>query len=526
MPRDVRSDDERLADTLASVRQYPLEYVMFNFPWDTEESIQVVPLPEKYRERFPGVEYGPDKWACEFLDELGEQIRARNFDGHKPVAPIRFSTVSGHEIGKSALVAWLIKFVLDTRPMSKGSVTAVTDEQLRTKTWAELGKWHAMSLTRHWFKYTSARGSMTLSHTDDRYAGTWRCDARTCREEKSEAFAGQHAPTATSFYIFDEASGVPDKVFEVREGGLTSGEPMVFDFGNGTKNSGAFFENCEGKRAKRYSTRSIDSRSVRITNKDKIAEDIEDYGEDSDFVRVRWLGLFPKTGSMQFISSAEVRAAMGREVPSGVEMHRVVLGVDVARFGDDRSVIYPRRGMDARSFEPRLYSGLDTVQLADAVAREFAYFEGLGQRPAAIFVDEGGVGGGVVDQLSHRGFPVVGINFGGKPTDAKTYRYKADEMWGLMRKAMPKLALPVAGEASQVLYDDLTQREYGFTVAGAKINMESKSDMKKRGLRSPDIGDALALTFAQEVAVLELPMGISGPAEKLADWDYDPHAGL
>lgn len=530
--------DERLADALAGFRADPLGYVMFAFPWDSEPSIQVVELAQgveeamtdadrarraAYRARFPGCTHGPDLWACDFLEQLGQEIRRRGFDGRSAVEPIQFATVSGHEIGKSALCAWLIKFILDTRPFSKGTVTAVTDEQLRTKTWAEVGKWHHLSITRHWFKYTSARGSMTLTHADERFSGTWRCDARTCRKEKSEAFAGQHAPTATSFYIFDEASGIDDKIFEVRTGGLTSGEPMVFDFGNGTVNSGAFYEECEGRLKHRFIVRSIDSRTVAITNKAAIAREVADFGEDSDRVRVRVRGMFPVRGYVQFMPTEEVRAAMERETPDA-RLYPVVLGVDVARFGDDRSVVWARRGMDARTFGPRVYSGLDTVQLAGVVTAYCEELARLGCRPTMICVDEGGIGGGVVDQLQHGGYPVVGVNFGGRPVDQKRYRYRVDEIWGRTREALGRLALP--GQDSPVgqeLFEDLTQRQYGFTISGDKVSLESKSDMKKRGLRSPDLADALALTFAVDLAPLAEPALVQ---DRQPDHDYDPHANL
>ncbi|KKM77052.1 hypothetical protein LCGC14_1373970 [marine sediment metagenome] len=327
------SADEQLAEDLAGFYADPLGYVMYCLPWDEERSIQVVVLQSPFKERFPGAlcktstcpfhekvgdhAHGPDVWACEFLDELGEEIRKRGFDGANAVSPIRFSTVSGHDIGKSALTAWLIKFILDTRPMSVGTVTAMTAEQLKNKTWAELGKWHKMSLTSHWFDYTSGRGAMALSsNRADKYGNSlreqWKCTAQTCREENSEAFAGQHAVNSTSFYIFDEASGVPNKIFEVRDGGTTDGEPMVFDFGNPTRNSGRFFEQCQGRLRHRYIVRSIDSRDVAITNKALHQEWIDDYGIEDDYVKVRILGQFPSAGSVQFIPTSLVEEAMKR----------------------------------------------------------------------------------------------------------------------------------------------------------------------------------------------------------------------
>ena len=533
---DVRAPDDRLADALALLRDDPLGYVMFAFPWDSAPEIQIVELAQgveaslspgdrkrqaAYRARFPGCKYGPDLWACDFLEDFGRIIKDRAFDGRSPVMPIRFSTVSGHEIGKSALCAWLIKFILDTRSFSKGTVTAVTDEQLRTKTWAELGKWHGLSITAHWFNYTSARGSMTLAHADGRYGGSWRCDARTSRREKSEAFAGQHAPTATSFYIFDEASGIANELFDVREGGLSSGEPMVFDFGNGTQNSGAFYDHCEG-RDKRYNTRSIDSRTVAITNKEKIAEDIETAkdGEDDDFVRVRWRGLFPARGSIQLIGVEAVEAAMERP-PVDASGYAVTIGVDVARFGDDKTIIYPVRGYDARSFMPRALSKVPTTETTEQVAAVFNEFCSLGCRPAMIYVDEGGVGGGVVDQLRQKGFPVTGVHFGGRPLDGKKYRFKVDEIWCNVRDALPRLALPPAGTVEgDALKEDLTARQYRFTIKD-QISLESKSDMKDRGLRSPDWADALAVNFAGEIAPLEKPGQVYDGGN--TNWDYDPH---
>ena len=504
--------DEQLAETLSQFYDDPLGYVMFMFPWDTERSIQRVKLDEKYKDRFDS-EYGPDIWACEFLDDLGEQIRLRGFDGQNAVDPIRYSTASGHGIGKSTLVAWLCKFIMDTRPLSKGTVTANTAEQLKTKTWAEVGKWHKLSLTEHWFKYSATRGSMSLVHVD--HKEDWRLDAQTCREENSEAFAGQHAPAGTSFYIFDEASGIPKNIYTVREGGLTDGEPMVFDFGNPTRNSGDFYENSAGSRKHRYRVRTIDSRTVALTNKTLIQQWVDDYGEESDFVKVRVRGVFPSAGSSQFIGMADVEAAMAREV----FMDRtapLVIGVDVARFGDDESVIYPRIGMDARSFPPMRFRKLDTVQLTGKVIECVKKFRALGLECAGIFVDGGGIGGSVVDQLRSLGHNPFEVQFGGSPTDGQTYRYKSDEMWGTMRDAIAtRLVLPSDLEG---LKDQLTQREFGYTLVGDKIHLETKKDMKARGVDSPDLADALALTFAMEVAPRRVE---ESPAQTMLS-DYDP----
>jgi hypothetical protein len=511
--------DTALATELAQYYADPLGYVLFVFPWDTYKPIQLVQLPEKYRDRFPNVEWGPDAWACAFLDDVGNEVKKRNFTGHTAVDPIQMATASGHGIGKSVLVAWLIKWIMDTRPFSKGTVTANTAEQLKTKTWAELGKWHKMSVTEHWFIYNSGRGAMNLAHK--KHKEEWRCDAQTCREENSEAFAGQHAASATSFYIFDEASAVPDKIFEVREGGTTDGEPMVFDFGNPTRNSGRFFEHCAGRFRHRYKVRCIDSRDVAITNKDRIKQWLDDYGEDSDFFKVRVRGMFPTSGNLQFISTAAVEEAQQREVPVD-QFAPLLIGVDVARFGDNESVIYPRVGYDARSWPVERFQGLDTVQLVGKIIECVRGFRSKGLECSGLFVDGGGVGGGVIDQLRSLGYAPSEVQFGSKAINTKTYRYRSDEMWGNMRDALPKLCLPANNQPNGIdLRADLTQREFGYTLQGNRIHLETKKDMIARGVTSPDIGDALALTFAQQVAPLVRPDGI-GPLNQSAVHEYDP----
>ena len=529
---DRAKADDDLAAKLGELYADPLGYVMFMFPWDTDTSIQLVELPAAYRERFPRCRFGPDLWACEFLDALGVEIRKRKFDGRTAVDPIRFASVSGHGIGKSVMVAWLIKFIMDTRPFSKGTITANTDVQLRTKTWAELSKWHNLSLTRDWFELGTGRGSMALRHRE--HPEAWFCTAQTSREENSESFAGQHAANATSFYIFDEASGIADKIYEVREGGLTDGEPMVFDWGNGTRNTGRFFEECRGKLTHRWITRSIDSRTVAITNKKLHAEWIADNGIDSDFVKVRILGQFPSQSSLQFMATDDVEAAMTRELPPRDRMAPLVIGVDVARsVAGDESVIYPRIGDDARSFEPRRFRTDDAMVIVGQVCEVVREFRNIGLETAAIFVDGGGIGGPVHDRLRQLGYPTIEVQFGSTKSiiNRDSYRYKSDEMWGLLRdhiKTRLCLPAPLSRNGTDIR-DDLTQREFGYTLSGNRMHLETKDSMKERGLSSPDLADALALTYAQEVAPRSAAM--MQPRQVISEWDplqsipSTPHAG-
>lgn len=512
--KNVEAD---LAEAISKYYADPLGYVMFAFPWDSDPAIQMVELSSSYKERFNS-KYGPDEWACEFLDELGEDIKERGFDGKNSVTPIRYSTASGHGIGKSTLVAWLIKFILDTRPYAKGIVTANTSEQLATKTWAELAKWNALSVTEHLYHYTSGRGSMSLYRNGPKdIQRNWRVDAQTCREENSEAFQGLHAANSTPFYIFDEASGIPDKIWEARAGGATDGEPMSFDFGNPTRKSGMFFENCIGRYRHRFRTRNIDSRQVQITNKNLIDEWKQDWGEDSDFFKVKVRGVFPSAGTVQFIGTDGVNAAMLRDVTTDTHSP-LLIGVDCARFGDNSTVIYPRIGMDAKSFGFEEYKGLDTVQIVEKVIDTLQKFQRLGRKCNGLFVDGGGLGGGVVDLLRRLGYNPVDVNFGNRAGDTR-YRFRGDEMWGKMKDDMHRLSLP----RNEELMAQLTQREYGFTASGGKIQLESKKDMKDRlgESASPDIADALALTWDHSPAMIS-EENLFNTNKMYVQHDYDP----
>jgi hypothetical protein len=490
----TKSEDDAeatIAKLIASTHSDPLLHVRISYPWGS------------------GALEGrqPDDWQVEFLEEVGRQVRDRKFDGVDAVAPIRFSTASGHGIGKSALVAWLIRWILDTRPFSKGIVTANTAEQLRTKTWGELAKWHGIGMTKHWWQLNSGAGALSIYHR--RHRETWRCDAQTCREENSEAFAGLHAANSSPFYIFDEASAVPDKIFEVREGGTTDGEPFIFDFGNPTRNTGYFFQNMAGKFRNRYTRRQIDSRTVSITNKELIDEWAREYGEDSDFFRVRVKGEFPRAGSLQFISLDLYDDNRLREVYVG-PTEPLVYGLDVARFGDDLTVLWKRRGRDHEAYPHLAWAELDTMQVAARVAAEIDR-----ERPDAVFIDGTGVGAGVIDRLRTLGYDVIEINNASKAT-LPGYANMRAQSWARMRDALKDgVRLPDHDD----LRNDLIGVEYGYN-AREQIQLERKEDMKKRGLASPDRADAMALTYAMPVAATARPGHVG---EVHHEREYDPY---
>ena len=464
----------------------PLGYVLCTFPWGEHGG----PL-----ENHPG----PDDWQRTLLIDLGNAILASD-------AAAQFAVASGHGIGKGALTAWIVLWAMSTRQNLTAAVTANTRNQLQTKTWRELALWHNRAVNGYWFEW---RGSK-FSHR--RMPETWFTAAIPWSERNSEAFAGLHGENV--LLIFDEASAIPDAIWEVAEGAMTTPKALWFVFGNPTRNTGRFRE-CFGRFRHRWQGRQIDSRTCRLTDKRKLAQWIDDYGEDSDFVRVRVRGVFPNAASCLFIAGGAVEAATLREAVSTL-MDPLVFGLDVARFGDDRSVLYRRRGRDGRSHPPLIFRGLDTMQLAARTAEQIA-----SMRPDAVFVDETGVGGGVIDRLRHLGYEIVGINFGGRggrPVDGALYANKGPEMWGAMRNWIEAGgAIPPDRE----LIDDLTGREYGFN-ARNEIQLESKDDMKRRGLASPDLADALALTFAFPVA----PRRFRGNAGGTVESSHDPFAGL
>lgn len=232
------SVDLKLADLLAELYADPLNFVIFAFPWGEPGT--------------PLADYsGPDAWQREVLREIGAAVKERGFDGVQAVKPIREAIASGHGIGKSALVAWLVCWLMSTRPNCVGTITANTFAQLQTKTWAQIQKWAKLSINAHWWVTTSGR----MYHREAPEA--WYCSAQTCREENSESFAGQHAASSSSFYVFDEASAVPDKIWEVAEGGLTDGEPHFYAFGNPTRSSGKFYRILWGNEGSAWFKRSI-----------------------------------------------------------------------------------------------------------------------------------------------------------------------------------------------------------------------------------------------------------------------------
>ncbi len=415
----------------------------------------------------------------------------------------------GTTVSITAVVAWLVNWAMATRENTRGVVTANTNTQLATKTWPEVKKWHNLSINAHWFTCLA-----TSIHAKGDAEKTWRIDAIPWSEHNTEAFAGLHNKGNRVIVIFDEASAISDKIWEVTEGALTDEgtEILWFVFGNPTRNTGRFRE-CFGRLKHRWHHTQIDSRTVEGTNKVRLEKWVSDYGEDNDIVRVRVKGEFPRAGSTQFISSDVVSGAGKREATSTV-YDPLILGIDVARFGDDESCLLFRRGNDSTTIPMQRFRGLDTMQLSARAVEAINK-----HKPDAVFIDETGIGGAVVDRLRQLGYVVQGVNNGGK-ADRKIEGWagsnKGAECWIGMR-----LWLEARGAVDPIsdLAQQLEGREFGYNDK-MEVVLESKDDMKERGLSSPDLADALALTFAYVVA----PKGGIHPRRGRVVSEYDPLA--
>jgi hypothetical protein len=458
---------------------------------------------------------GPDVWQRDLLTLVANSVTAAKFDGVTPTDPIRTAIASGHGIGKSAVSSWIILWLMSTRPHAKGVVTANTSDQLKTKTWAEVGKWRSRCIVGHWFEYNSGRGSMSLYHKA--WPESWRVDAQTCREENSESFAGLHSASSTPFYLFDEASAVPEKIWEVAEGGLTDGEPHFYAFGNPTRNSGGFYD-CFHVNTHRWNTQQIDSRTAKMTNKKLINQWANDWGDDSDFFRVRVLGRFPRGGDMQYIPGDIVSDAAKRGPGRYLGDEQLVCGIDLARGGDDDCIIQFRRGKDAKSEKVYRIPGEKSRDSMRVVSMLTMVLER--HKPDISFVDVGGMGGPIGDRLRQLGYHIVDIGFGHKADDEHAYANKATEMAARCRQwLIDGGSIPDDPQ----LETELTSREYQHDNKD-RLQLEKKSDMKKRMGCSPDWADALFLTFAQLLPPRETERGYLDrlPGTRVNNVDSDP----
>ena len=495
---------DELLDCLVRFRDDPLGFVKWAFPWGREGT----PLE--------GLE-GPEPWQAEQLDAIGKRLRGAGPEG----CVIEEDVSSGHGVGKSAEVSWIILWAISTFEDCRGVVTANTDTQLRTKTWAELAKWYQLFIGKALFTFTAT--SIHLAHDSVREKA-WRIDQVPWNAHNTEAFAGLHNQGKRILVVFDEASTIDDKIWEVTEGALTDAKTQIMwlRYGNPTRTSGRFFKGCTQPKRNRYTR--VDARNIRFANQTQINAWIEDYGEDSDFVRVRVRGMFPRAGYANFISPELVHGARTRRVPVlAYQPFPKVLAIDPARFGDDFTVITLRQGLKVH-WQVKM-SGFDGVDLGGRVF-EMLRGDTATKKAERDRRDASGVSCIVYDAIGNgadldstlrrigatRGIPLpplIPVMWGQPAKDQKQYFNQRSEAWGKMRDFLEDGEIPDDDE----LGDQLTSLDYGHDGL-FRIQLQSKKDIKKNGGKSPDCADSLALSFIPELIDRKVTSAYARPVRR------------
>ena len=415
----------------------------------------------------------PYDYQAEFLDALASGER-------------KMSVRSGHGTGKSTTSSWAMLWYVLLRFPNKVVVTAPTSGQLFDALFAEL---------KRWINELPPQLQVLLTVKSDRVELTAApaeafISARTSRAETPEALAGVHSQNV--LLVVDEASGVPEKVFEAAAGSMSGHSATTILLSNPTRSSGTFFES-QTRLASTWWTRRWSCVESPLVSEEFVDEMRARYGEDSNAFRIRVLGEFPMADDDTIIPFHLADSAIKRDIEIP-EDTKPIWGLDVARFGADKTALCKRYGNVVT--EITSWQGLDLMQ---TVGRVMAEYEGLSpsMRPSEILVDSIGVGGGVVDRLRELGAPVRGINVGEAPAMGNTYMNLRAELWFKTKGWLEDRSCKLPNDDQ--LLAELTSIRYAFT-PGGKMKAESKDDMRKRGLKSPDLADALCLTMASDAA--------------------------
>lgn len=382
--------------------------------------------------------------------------------------------------GKTAALAWLTYYFLICYPNCKGLITAPTSNQLHRVFRSELALWKSKMdpLFQDFFEIMNEMIYVKGKKSTQFFSWV------TGSADNKESFAGLHADKVV--LMVDEASALPSEIFDTLYGTLSSGDTSFILVSNPVRAEGAFY-NLFTKESNRKIWDFFTFTSFGSPNVDKewIEEVKNYYGKDSDFYKMRVLGEFPLMSEAQFINTSDVEEAMDRQLlPSDYYHYPRILGCDVARFGNDASVIVDRQGPKIHNILH--FKGLDTVSFAEKIVNYYR-----GDKYSAVCVDGIGVGSGVVDQLKRFQIPVVDVNVSTRSSDPKTYFNLRSQLYGEVKDWLPGASMPRNDE----LRDDLIAINYSYN-SKLQIILESKKDMKKRGTKSPDFSDALALTFA------------------------------
>ncbi len=482
---DVAAFDAELDDLLVTCYANPLRYVETMWDWGAGELLN---------------ERGPKPWQRLFLEDLGALIASRQFNGIDPVQPIKMAVSSGVGPGKTALLAWIFHFILDTRPDSKCRVTANTNTQLDTATWAEIRKWGALKLTApRWAINTE----MTY-HLGDR--SNWFGVKTTCAPENAQAFAGWHNRRSSTVNFYDEGGTIPEEIYEKGRGIEVDGEPFQFVFGQCSRRSGQLHRAVFGSEREQWNHRIIngEEHAASPVTLALYQEWADTYGgTDSDYYRVHVKGLPPNADELQYIDSARVHLAQQRAVDV-IAGEPLIAGVDVSGGGKAWTVCRFRRGNDARTFPPIRLTGEqshDRQVIVSKLAEALTMTHPGGVKVAAMFVDSA-FGAAVVERLRNMGHEnVFEVSFGhASPEPKHDANYRA-YMWRKSKEWLLTGAVPAKDTRLEI---DATGPGYHINQRNQLV-LEAKADMAKRGVASPDDWDAHVLTFAQQVAIAQTP---------------------
>lgn len=394
----------------------------------------------------------------------------------------RVAVKSGHGVGKSCMMAIAMTWFLSTRTPAKIICTAPTAHQLFDILWAEVSIWLRKSTFNllSVFRLTED-GLYLIEAPKENFA-----QARTARRDQPEGLQGAHSENF--LYILDETSGIPENLFEVIEGSLSTHGAKILMCSNPTRTSGYFY-NAFHKFRTKWKTFTVSCfSSTRVDT--AYIEDMAKYGTESNIYRVRVLGEFPKSDDDCVIGLDVLESAIERDIG---EFGEVVWGLDVARFGSAMTALAKRQG--GRLLEPtQAWSHRDTMQTSNMINKIYQDTAPT-MRPYKIVVDVVGLGAGVADRLKEMGLPIVAVNAHEVPSESEKYLRMRDELWFRAREWF--MAKSCSIPEDQFLISELSGPRYFITPQG-KMRVESKDEMKKRALDSPDRGDAFVLTFCNE----------------------------
>lgn len=415
----------------------------------------------------------PDPWQEQFLKAIAAGNR-------------KISIRSGHGVGKSSSASWAMLWFLLTRYPVKVVVTAPTSAQLYDALFAEL---------KRWIKELPPALSTLLEPKQERIElkpspTEAFISARTSRAEQPEALQGIHSEHV--MLVADEASGVPEAVFEAAAGSMSGHSAVTILLGNPVRSSGYFYDTHNRLKGEWWTQRVSCVDSPRVSRA-YVSEMATRYGEESNAYRIRVLGEFPLADDDTMIAMDLIDSAVERDVQASPTAP-TIWGLDVARFGSDSSALCKRKANLIT--ELRTWRNLDLMQLTGAVVAEYQALPPT-ERPTEILVDAIGLGAGVVDRLRELELPARGINVSESPAMGNTYRNLRAELWGRAKAWLEKRDCRIPKD--ERLISELATVRYLFTSNG-KLQIESKDDIRRRGLPSPDIADAFVLTFASHAA--------------------------